>query len=465
MRPPTFTPEQAELLSRGYPHWLRLVDGHPDDAAKKVAKSAKKAAGATDPVYFGHWPREAAGRYLRSFARGRVGAHPNLGGPEADAEVDKAGWPSADEVMAIIRSIVFPPKGGEPRGTNAWGRHAYPFQVAEIVYLLEAEYGTEPVLDAAVATWEEYAAYERRELATLSHRPDNYPAGYLAIPTGMLLLRAGARAEPARRRLQALVAGDASQVHATHGLGRLDLVLNGQKGFQRSGWSWVQPDGWLFVEDDPQWVRAAIAKAKGDVSLDVRAVWLGGEPVISLFVRHARKVKAAEVPRVVEGFGMIRSPATADLMTVLAQKKGGDGAMTWLHEHADLAPAGSAVTTPTKTSRKPRRAEIEAAYDRLTTTNSWPTSSPCAMTPRARPRRSGALPMALWPFARATTPSPPRTWSTFSRLTAWGSKRRARVPGSGCNPALPSRSAGSPFSKRPSDDARPIGEWGHSACG
>jgi hypothetical protein len=366
MRPPTFTQEQAELLSQGYPHLHRLVEGHPDDASKKVAKCAEKAAKATDPVYFVKWPREVAGRYLRSFARGRAGSHPDLGGPEADAELHKAGWPPVHDVPAIVRSIVFPPKGGEPRGTHAWGRHAYPFQVAAVIYLLEAEYGTKCVLDAAVASWEEYAEYERRELARLKHRPANYPVGSLAIPTGMLLLRARIEAEPGRDRLQKLVEGDPDEVHACWGLHHLDLVLNGRRGFERSGWNWVQPEGWLFVEDDPEWVRSAVANAKGDVACDVRAVWLGGEQVIPLFLRHTRKVKAAEVPTVVEAFGMIQSAATAQLMVALAEKKAGEGAAAWLAQHADLASAGVAGRAVKRSTAKPKKAEIEAAYDQLT---------------------------------------------------------------------------------------------------
>ncbi|MCA9605048.1 MAG: DUF4132 domain-containing protein [Myxococcales bacterium] len=59
IRPICFTPEQDRLLALGYPHLIRLVDGHPD--AKKAEKHATKAV-FSNGGYHVDYPREVACR-------------------------------------------------------------------------------------------------------------------------------------------------------------------------------------------------------------------------------------------------------------------------------------------------------------------------------------------------------------------------------------------------------------------
>ena len=152
----------------------------------------------------------------------------------------------------------------------------------------------------------------------------------------------------ARRRLEALVAEDPTTTQASYGLHALDLVLHGRAAFERSGWTWVQREGWLFVEDDPEWVRSAIAGAKGEFELDVRAVWLAGDAVVPALVAHARTVKRAEAPHLLASFSKIDSPALAPLLQLLEAKAGG--------------------ATAKKAKAKPTPAAIEAAYDEVVAT-------------------------------------------------------------------------------------------------
>lgn len=372
MPPETFTKEQAADLARGFPHLCRIVEGHPDDAPRSVEASARKAAFATDPIYWLDWPREVAGRFLRAFALGRPGSHASLGGQEAAAEIAKPGWPIAKDVPRLVRSIVFPPKGGAPeKGSRAWGRHSYPFEVAAVVYLLEAAFGADVVLDAAVATLEELAAFEKKLKGDRGQRPVNYAAHSLVVPTGMLLLRAtAARSRGARARLEALVAGPGDAVRAVYALECLDFVLHGKAAHARSAMKWVPAAAWLFVEDDPAWVQHAIGTARGQVDPDVRGVWLGGEPVLALYLPHLRKVKRAALPTIVETFGVIRAPGTFEVMKLLAGKPGGEPAQAWLDAHggeggAKTKASAKAKKKSAKPARRPTARQIEAQYDAL----------------------------------------------------------------------------------------------------
>jgi len=58
-----FTEADDELLAKGWPHMVRLADGHPHD--KNATKSALAWLGAIDPKYRSEWPREVANRAMR----------------------------------------------------------------------------------------------------------------------------------------------------------------------------------------------------------------------------------------------------------------------------------------------------------------------------------------------------------------------------------------------------------------
>jgi hypothetical protein len=330
----TFDEPQAARLARGFPHLRELVDDHPDDAPKRVDKAAKKVASATDPVYPLRWPREVAARFLRAFALGRVGSHPSLGGEDAEAEAKRAG--PVTDVEAIVRAIVLPPKEA-PRENRNWGRSlVYPYEVADVVYLLEALFGPERVLSAVLDTFDRLVD-EERTMRGKDRAVDrtNYGAAYLVIPCGMLMLRAGSDAARAARARLEPHASDPLR-DDVWALSHLDMLLHGREAVARSGYSWAPPVSWI-LSDDPAWVREAIASAKGERDLDVRGVWLGGEEVLELYAPFAAKARAADVPHLVECFSIVQSPKVALVMAGFATKKGGEGALAWIREHRELA--------------------------------------------------------------------------------------------------------------------------------
>jgi hypothetical protein len=355
----TFTPEQAELLARGYPHLVLLEEGHPHDAAP--GKAAAEVHDANDPVYGVRWPQNTALCYVLGFV-------PEHGSPTGKRAKIEPRQPTVEEARAICAHLMLDLK------------FAYPFHVSGAIYILEAALGTEPILDALIAAYEALAAR-----APCAADAPKYMLRDASEALGFLLHRAPAvAAAPARARLQALL----QQVGARDvpAFDALKLVLGGPSALAESSYTWIPPTSWLF-SDDPAFVEKAIRTAKGAVDVDVQAVWRGGEAVLGLLAKYVKKVPRAGVPGAVEALGMFRTPAVVPLLELLAVKKGGEAAQAWLDEHAaSLGPTAGGRSAPAQAalaqtkgapavsqraaakSKKPTARVIEAAFDELTDT-------------------------------------------------------------------------------------------------
>jgi hypothetical protein len=350
------TPEGAALLERGYPHLLVLEDGHPDDAAPE--RAAAKVVDAVDPIYFVRWPAKVTLRFCR--AMGKIGKTGES--KKAVAELSATGQLDAKEARAILMHATLDVD------------HAYPFHFTGLVYGLEALVGTDATLAGLTAAFEALA----KDAKSARHK-SRYSQSRAAIAAGFLLRRASPKvASPARKALEK-AAATPREVPA---LEELALVLGGRAALAKSGYTWTPPATWLF-DDDPAFVREAIRTAKGEVAFDARGVWLGGEEILDLYTKAVKKTPLARVPYVVESLAMFRSPRVVPLMELLAAKRGGEDAKRWLSSpaakaggpaaasakaakpKAKVSPNAKAEAPAPARPKRPRRSEIESAFDAL----------------------------------------------------------------------------------------------------
>jgi hypothetical protein len=319
-----FTPEQDELLSKGWPRFARFVDGHPHD--KSAARHALAWLGASKGLkYDVEWPREVAHRALRlgPLFKMKTGTVPQTKLTREDiATAEKAGPPSIDEVRAKIVGHV----ASEP-GSSAMSDKARAW-----FFLAEALIGTDVTLEAIADGLATIQSPKPRD----EHAPPRATDG--ASVVGFLLLRAKnrkahvARFKEELKRFRALEKkNELWDGCAAH----LDCSLNGAAGVKRWLAGRMYTSFAEYAHDDPDYVLETVASAP-EAPMTVRLVAIAGTAAMKDITK--RRWMAAELPSVIRDFGMIRAPETVELVLSLVGKSTAkDAPIRWLEEHADYA--------------------------------------------------------------------------------------------------------------------------------
>jgi len=318
-----FTRADDELLSRGWPHLVRLIDDHRHDHAPE--KFALATVSATEPIYFSDWPREVAYRFLRTgcVTEFREGAGRGLTAHTRKALADGRPLGKAEASRLLHDAVRRSEEGDE-------------FKVRDFVFGIEAVAGTDATLDAICS------GLEKNRLALPRNQSEPMHALFLAHvagAAGFLLLRASAaarkksirRLDAQRERMEQTGAEDWEPC-ATN----LDLATGGAAAVKRA-FAGRTPDLDLveYAHDDPAFVRkCASQRASQPISVHLAAI--GGPKVMEGLA--ARRYPSSLLPYVMRDFGMIKAPQTVDLALALLGKSAAKGApMRWLEEHADYA--------------------------------------------------------------------------------------------------------------------------------
>jgi hypothetical protein len=307
-----FDKKDEEKLARGWPNVMALVDG----SEKTAARSALKAFGAIDPVYFTEWPRQVLPRYLRAkFATPGAQKWSEESNKLArEACGDAAPLAASDAIAGLKRAFVE-------------GDDIYPFQTEGIVYGVETIAGTDAVLDAITALVHGFKGKEPS--ASMIN---------MTATLGFLLLRASPTAAKKARATLEKAHAHKSFVEA------IDLSLHGVAAVRRSlaGANWAGLDGGMGLIgrpeleycDDGDVVALQVKKAKSDQPMSVRVAWLGGTETLANLA--SRKWMARQLPSIVRDFGMIRAPEVVELILSLVGKSSvKDAPITWFRAHAD----------------------------------------------------------------------------------------------------------------------------------
>lgn len=297
-------------FQRGFPHVRELVDGPPDE---------RTALGLAEKAFFGRrdftveWPRDVASRFLRAMTKGSAAAC-QTAGPLTEAEA-----------RALITAMIAP----ENRSRE--------YLVESALFLLEAMQGSEWTLEAVLEGFEAMpqAALETKNL----HGPI-----FVAWWSGMILKRVPLTvAAKARARMQAIV--DRGLNPVSH---RFAFVLGGESALVASGHA-ITPFNLLYCAD--QAFMAKHARFPGFVTLDPYLGWLGGDPVLEVYVELAKKLDREWATQAIEGLALLASPLAVRVLEELQKKKTLAAKVS-----AALAARGSPLTPPPATpKRKPTR--------------------------------------------------------------------------------------------------------------
>lgn len=288
-----FTSAEDELLARGWPRCIDLVDGHPD--ARRPATSA--AAYFSSKRWYGaEWPREVAYQVLHG-SSSRV---------------------SKNEAVTLLAGAL----GGQS-DLSTRAQH-----IADLIYIVERIAGTNETLETIASAFE--AANTKRVPS---------PA-FVAAPSTLafLMLRASVavRAQ-VRTRLEAQAdrIERAGWEACTRNFG---LSLRGAAAVKDLVWRKRAPDLELLdhAHDDAEFVRLLAARHPlGRMS--VRAVQIGGlATMVGLSARCLHAFPARAFPILMRDFGMVRAPETVDLaLSLVGRTHVKDAPIRWLVTHAD----------------------------------------------------------------------------------------------------------------------------------
>lgn len=346
--------EYEALFAKGWPHLRTLVSPHPHE--KDAAKWAAKALDAYDPdVYHVAWPREVAHRFVRAMGAARPKeAGDNIVFP-SKADVAKrlqiAGPVAEKEARAIIEHVT------HPRSCHKESA------IRDLLFLLEAMVGAEPIVDSALSRYE---AMKEKELDAGNPHDLVYVAYWLGFLVNRLPEKTGAKH---RARMTKL----ATAKKQTSVRDRFQMVVGGVKGIKDSGW---KPGLHIaHFANDPKFLieHAAI----GGDELDMQLAYQGREPMLDAFAKRLRRVPAWRLPWLVDELAVVASPtATAMLKELTVKKAVAERALAALAARSgkDAAkaspPSGAAAKTKsakTKTTSKKKSspADIEKRFETL----------------------------------------------------------------------------------------------------
>lgn len=307
----------------GAPHLSWLVEDTAD-VAGKVAKSILTTQEWPSP-----WPRGSAARIVRAWgsfstkmnAKGTLDVTP-VGAKALEAEADE------DAAAGIVEAQFTGPFPTAP-------------DVARLVLLVEALFGSAPVLHALVSGLE---ALPKERLTA-----HEFPLREAARTAGFLLLRVPAPvATAATARLEALFSKgvgssklgkmrpESDNMSVVRGL---DLALHGREGAERSGMrpsgSAVEPRDLLLVLDDAAWVGAEFVRGGPPTKHhqpDARVAFVGGDAALQHVAKHWKKYPSPAA--VLSAYADVQSDALLPIfleMTTLPKTKA--LALDWFRAH------------------------------------------------------------------------------------------------------------------------------------
>lgn len=295
-----FTEEEDELLARGWPRCVRLIDDHPDNR-RPVSSARAYFEGAR--AYGAEWPREVAREVLRADGASRKSSRP----------VGKA------EAKAFLARVLVAHDGA----------FAKEDQVRDAIYIVEAIAGPDETLETIASAFE--GADDGEATPGLEYAP---------ATVAFLMLRASPRTrDDVRPRLEA--ARERAQRAGWDACVRnFDLSLRGAPAVKETLLRGRQPCLELldYAAGDPEYVRTLVARHPF-ATMSVRAVEIGGPETMARFARRClRAFPASAYPQVLRDFGMIKAPETVDLALALAGRMHvKDAPLRWLVSHAEYA--------------------------------------------------------------------------------------------------------------------------------
>lgn len=288
------SPAWDALFALGFPH-LRFIDEAPP-ASMDPRKAAEQAVRAIDPDAFPHaFPAAAVPRYLRASA-----IHKNRAAQHAAALDD--GRPYArEEAPKRIALLVDPANLG------------YEFVVDDVLYLIEALFGTAFVVDALLRIFE-------GRPAKVWMKSEQTSAGAAVTACGFLLRRLpppGAAA--ARKRLEKLAAKPMDEDLKE----RFDLMLGGAEAYWRILIDAGRPEGFVFAvhAGDPALYARLAKNARDAWQLDPWFVFRGGDAVLKLWPSAIAGADAWRHERLAIELGLMKSKAVGPCMKALLKKK------------------------------------------------------------------------------------------------------------------------------------------------
>lgn len=294
-----FTAEEDELLVRGWPRCVRLVDDHPDN---RRPVSSARAYFAGERSYGAEWPREVARQVLR--ANGSQKSSRTVGRAEAKSFLAR---------MLVARD----------------GAFAEEQQVTDAIYIVEAIAGSDDTLETVASAFEQPAGRDA-------------PPGLVHAPATLsfLMLRASSRARDHLRPLFEVSRERAGRAGWDACVRNFDLSLRGARAVKETLLQRREPCLELldYAADDPEYVRALVARLPF-ATMSVRAVQIGGLETMGRLARRClRAFPASEFPHVLRDFGMIKAPETVDLaLALVGRMHVKDAPLRWLLSHADYA--------------------------------------------------------------------------------------------------------------------------------
>ena len=339
------SPAWDALFALGFPHMLFIVDGHKDD--KNPRKAAEKADKANDPEVYPHeFPRGVVSRYLRatainSYYEDRWNRALNDG-----SEFTK------EEATARLRKLL-EPEGG-----------LYEFRTCEVIYLIEALYGTAFTMDTLLTAFEGWTKWaDGSEIA-----------GHVVTALGFLLRRLPAKAAAAAKaRLVKLAAIPMDEYLATD----FHLLLGGAPAYKKLISDTGRPEGLSFAlhTRDPKLLIRLGEKSNGDWHLDPWFVFWAGDAMLAQWPTRMARSSAWRHRSLAIELTLLKSPAVGPVMEVLLTKKrAAPVAEAWLAENGMAKQASSKdLGKPRKQSagKKPNKAQsrpvsqIEKDFDEL----------------------------------------------------------------------------------------------------
>ncbi len=343
--------EREELFRKGWPHLRVLVSPHPHE--NDAAKWAERALLASDPnVYHVEWPREVAYRFVRAMGAKRPATPKDNIAPADKADVAKclnrAGPVDEKEARAIVAQVTDPRSYHRQRA------------IEDLLYLLEAMVGAEPVIDEALKRYEKMTAKE------LTFR-NPHDLVHVAYWIGFLLKRMPEKAAKKHRgRIEALIdeVPKASSVR-----GRFLMVARGVKGIEESGY---KPGVHIaHYANDPEFiVKHAEASAIGKEGLDMQIAYQAkerSEDVLRAWTKLLRKVPAWRLPFLVDELAVVASPTATAMLKELANKKPvAEKVKSVLAARAGKKTESKSIAKPkAPSSKKKAIADAEKRFDEL----------------------------------------------------------------------------------------------------
>jgi|GEM_PF-6025839 len=341
------SPAWDGLYALGFPHMRFIVDGHKDD--KNSRKAAEKADKANDLEIYPHeFPRGVVARYLR--ASGINSYYED----RWNRALDNGSEYTKEE--AVARLAIFFEKGGGN----------YEFRTCEVIYLIEALFGTAFTMETLLTLFEKWTLWA----------DGSETAGYVVTVMGFLLRRLPQKAAAsAKARLVKLSQIPMDEYLQTDFL----LMLGGAPAYKKLISETGRPEGLSFASHvrDVKLLLRLGEKSNGDWHLDPQFVFWAGDAMLAQWPTRMARSSAWRHRSLAIELTLLKLPSVGPVMEVLLTKKrSAPVAEAWLSENGmtkrssakDLDLGDSRKTSarkkPNKVQSRPV-SQIEKDFDEL----------------------------------------------------------------------------------------------------